>query len=116
MLAALVTCFFVPPDKAYLDYFVDSTMISDCAVTVEPECRTTGYVKDGKMLLIVYKDKDEDCTLPLDLTPFLAGEKFNVRICDEDMNETANYAIGAKDNLTVSGKGSQLYMVEISAR
>ena len=102
--------------KAYLDYFVDSTMISDCAVTVEPECRTTGYVKDGKMLLIVYKDKDEDCTLPLDLTPFLAGEKFNVRICDEDMNETANYAIGAKDNLTVSGKGSQLYMVEISAR
>jgi len=66
------------------------------------------------MLLIVYKHMDEDCTLPLDLTPFLSGEKFNVRICNEEMNETASYAIDAKDNLTVSGKGSQLYMVEIN--
>lgn len=102
--------------KAYLDYFVDSTNISDCAVTVDPECRTTGYVKDGKMLLIVYKDKEGDCTLPLDLTPFIAGEKFNVCIKDEEMKETASYAIGAKDDLTVSGKSECLYMVEISAK
>ncbi len=102
--------------KAYLDYFVDSTNISDCAVTVDPECRTTGYVKGSRMLLIVYKDKEDDCTLPLDITPFLGGEEFSVRICNEEMAETASYAIGAKDNLVVSGKGNQLYMVEISAK
>jgi hypothetical protein len=68
------------------------------------------------MLLIVYKNKDEDVTLPLDLTPFLSGSEFNVRICNEEMNEVANYAIAAKDDLVVKGAGAQLYMIEIEAK
>lgn len=102
--------------KAYLDYFVDSTMISDCAVTVDPVCRTTGYVKDEKMLLIVYKHMDEDYSMPLDLTPFLSGEEFNVRICDEDMNEASQQTVSAKGDVAVNGAGGKLYMVEISRK
>ena len=100
----------------YLNYFVDSTLISDCMVTEEPVCRTTGYVKDGNMLLIVYKDKDADATLPLDLTPFIAGDKFTYTVCDEENKKIAEGELAAKDMFTLSAPAGSLYMVEIKAK
>ena len=101
--------------KQYLTYFTDGTMISDCAVTVDPECRTTGYVHDGKMLLIVYKHKEDAYTMPLDLSPFIDGEVFRVVICDEENKQTSVQHIGKRGNVSIDGKGGQLYMIEITA-
>ena len=68
------------------------------------------------MLLIVYKDKDADAALPLDLTPFIAGDKFTYTVCDEENKKIAEGELAAKDMFTLSAPAGSLYMVEIKAK
>ncbi len=101
--------------KAYLSYFVDGVMVSDCVLSEDCEGRLTGYHKEneGKLLLINYRAKDDEKALSLDLGDFLCGESFAYTVRDEKGNEVASGTINSVDSLSYNGEAGKLYMIEI---
>lgn len=103
--------------EAYLDYFIDGIMVSDCPVDMDQgvPCRITGYQKEDSLLLIVYKYNDDTVQLPLELADYLSGEKFTYRICDEENKVIGTGCVEANGTLSLSGKKDALYMIKLSA-
>jgi len=102
---------------AYLDYFIDGIMVSDCPVDMDQgvPCRITGYQKDDALLLIVYKYNDDTVQLPLELADYLSGRKVSYRICDEENKVVGTGCVEANGMLSLSGEKDALYMIEFSA-
>ncbi|MBR6676330.1 MAG: hypothetical protein IKL24_03260 [Clostridia bacterium] len=101
--------------KAYLSYFVDGVMVSDCVLSEDCEGRLTGYHKesDGKLLLINYRAKDDEKALQLDLRDFLCGDSFAYTVKDEKGSVVASGTVGSVDSLSFNGEAGKLYMIEI---
>jgi len=101
--------------KAYLSYFVDGVMVSDCPLIEESDCRVTGYLKEqeNSLLLIAYKNNDGDSVLKLDLADFMNGEMFEYRVKDETGNTVLEGKITACGNIVFGGDADKLYMIEI---
>ena len=90
-------------------------MVSDCPVDMERDvpCRITGYQKGDSLLLIVYKYRDEEACLPLDLAPYLGGQYYSYRICNEENQMIAGGSVEANGIISVFGEKDALYMVEL---
>ncbi len=101
--------------KAYLPYFADGVMVSDCPLTEDCEGRLTGYLMedDNKLLLVNYRAKDEEKALSLDLSDFLKGDKFSYVVKDEEGNTVLEGEIGATGTIEYKGEAGKLYMIEI---
>jgi hypothetical protein len=101
--------------KAYLSYFADGVMVSDCPLTEDCEGRLTGYLMEGenKLLLVNYRAKDEEKALSLDLSDFINGDKFSYIVKDEEGNTVVEGEIGATGTIEYKGEAGKLYMIEI---
>ena len=101
--------------KAYLSYFTDGVMVSDCMLRDDCQGRLTGYLKEaeGKLLLIAYKPVSEDTTLLLDLSEFLKGDSHSCIVKDEKGNTVKECNLESVSDLVLSGEGGKLYMIEI---
>ncbi len=102
--------------KKYLSYFTEGTMIADCVLSDDANCRLTGYLKkeEENILLIACKYNDEDTVLSLDLSDFVNGDEFDARIENEAGETVFAGRIGKVDNISFSGKAEELYMIEIT--
>ncbi len=101
--------------KAYLPYFADGVMVSDCPLTEDCEGRLTGYLmeNENKLLLVNYRAKDEEKALSLDLSDFIKGDKFSYVVKDEEGNTVLEGEIGATGTIEYKGEAGKLYMIEI---
>ncbi len=101
--------------KAYLSYFVDGVMVSDCPLTEDCEGRLTGYLKEdeNKLLLIAYKATCGESYYKLDLSEFLKGDSFAYKIKDEKDNIVKEGTTKSVDTITFEGEIGKLYMIEI---
>ena len=101
--------------QAYLTYFIDGVMVSDCPVDMDQDvpCRITGYQKEDSMLLIVYKYKDADACIPLELSPYLPGQNFSYRISNEENQVIGKGSVSATGTISLAGERKALYMIEL---
>lgn len=101
--------------KAYLSYFTEGTMVADCVLSEDSDCRVTGYHKENedKMLLIAFKFESGESKISLDLCDFMKGESFACKIKGEKGESIATLEISSKGEIAFEGEGSKLYMIEI---
>lgn len=101
--------------KAYLSYFVDGVMVSDCPLTKDCEGRLTGYHKEesDELLLIAYKATDGETTYSLDLCDFLKESSHSYIIKDEKGNTVKEGTVENVCDLSFEGDAGKLYMIEI---
>ncbi len=111
---AIKTCAAIR--KAYLSYFVDGVMVSDCPLREDSDCRVTGYLKEeeNKLLLIAYKNVDGESVLKLDLADFVKGDNFCYTVKDEEGNEVLKGSVASCGDIVFSGEADKLYMIEIN--
>lgn len=98
----------------YLDYFLDgielgdSVLMKDCAGAY-----VNAYCKDGKLLIFVMKEEESDCTLELNLAPFIGEGIRKAVILDEDNTALSQSNVAADGSIPVSGPKFMLRMIEI---
>ncbi len=101
--------------KAYLTYFTDGVMVSDCPLREDSDCRVTGYLleADNKLLLIAYKKCNGESRLKLDLTDFIKGDQYCYTVRDEENMPVCSGSVSAWGEVVFSGDEGNLYMIEI---
>lgn len=101
--------------RAYLNYFVDGVMVSDCPLREDCEGRLTGYhlEEKGKLLLIAYKAGENDAVYKLDLSEFLEGDCHPYTVKNESGQLISEGSVSSVSDLTVCGEAGKLYMIEI---